>query len=357
MKHHQEWNRICPDCGKPEFSPYINVLTQQPVDDKRCGMCGRLSNCSYHLPPRKWAEEYAPKRETDNLSWEMRKQRRLESEKAKREFAQKEAERIASSFDPIGDMQPPKVQAYLDRMDELCRLMHVADNTLMDYLYTKASKERVDETFRRYRIGSTPKREVIYWQIDRRERVRAGKVMTYGPDGHRVKSRGANWVHAKLNMEQLAHQCLFGEHLLDDPTLTSGTTCQACKVYQACQPNTVKKRRRKQRSKNIHTRTIALVESEKTALFLTVKYPNIIWLATGGMKNFKHEMLWPLIGYDVIVLPDADALNEWSRKMETLNIEYAYNLVIPNWYLTLCTPEAQEKKWDFADMVLREEGQ
>ena len=52
-KAHREWNTTCPDCGrKGKFSPYIDIATMQPVDDKRCGRCSRLSNCGYHLPPR-----------------------------------------------------------------------------------------------------------------------------------------------------------------------------------------------------------------------------------------------------------------------------------------------------------------
>lgn len=355
MKHHREWNRICPDCGKPEFSPYINIHTQQPVDDKRCGMCGRLSNCGYHLPPRKWAEDYATEQKTDSLSWELRKQRRQEAEKAMRLFAQKEAERIANSFNPISDTQPPKVQAYLDRMEELCRLMHVHNNTLADYLYSTFPKERVDEVLNRYHVGSTLKREVIYWQIDRRGRVRAGKIMSYGNDGHRVKSKNATWTHSKDGIEQLAPQCLFGEHLLDDAKLTSGTTCEACKVYQTCQPYTPPKRNNKRGAKKKQTRSIALVESEKSVLFLSIKYPNILWLATGGKQNFKHEMLWTLYGYDVIILPDADAIDEWTRKMEMMNSEHDQHFTIPKWYREMCTPEARAKKWDLVDMILKKE--
>ena len=39
-----------------------------------------------------------------------------------------------------------------------------------------------------YRLGATRDGAVIFWQIDRTNRVRTGKVMQYNPnDGHRVK--------------------------------------------------------------------------------------------------------------------------------------------------------------------------
>ena len=55
-KAHREWNTTCPDCGrKGKFSPYIDTVTMEPVDDSQCGRCNRLSNCGYHLPPREVA--------------------------------------------------------------------------------------------------------------------------------------------------------------------------------------------------------------------------------------------------------------------------------------------------------------
>lgn len=290
-----------------------------PVDDKRCGKCNRLSNCGYHMPPREWAEQYAPKREwlsKEEYREQYKKQRR-ESEEAKYKFLQREAERKANSFDPIKEVQPPKVQAYLDRMGELCKLMQVHNNTLVDYLHLIESEEKVNAVLAKYHIGSTKQKEIIYWQIDLRGRVRTGKVMAYGNDGHRIKSKNANWMHAIEGIEQLAPQCLFGEHLLRE-----------------------------------HDGPIALVESEKTALIFSLLCPDTLWLATGGINGFVHDRLWPIMNYDVVVYPDADALYEWSKKAEIFNRE-GYNLIIPNEYRTMCTPEACQHKCDLADFLLQ----
>lgn len=329
VKSHN-WNRTCPSCGKREFSPYIDLYTGRPIDDKHCGKCNRETNCGYHQPPREWFAEHRPQ-STERLPkeqwWEQKRQRERETEEAKRLYLQREAERKARMLDPFRKEQHPDAQAYIDRMGELCEQSQSTDNDLARWLCTQFDKDKVDEVLRHYRTGSTRDGWIVYWQIDIHERVHAGKLMPYGSDGHRIKSKNANWAHAKDGIEQLADQCLFGEHRLmgwED--------------------------------------TIALVESEKTALFMAIKFPNILWLATGGKQNFKHEVLWPLCEHDVYVLPDADALDDWAEKIKELNRErplpgeedkgYGYHLTIPDVYREMCTTEARKKKWDIADMML-----
>lgn len=335
LAHYREmkqngWNRICPQCGQKSLSPYIDRYKGTPVDDKTCGKCSHEHKCGYHQPPREWFAEHRPQY-TERLPKEefkaMCMQRRREEEEAKRLYLQREAERKARMLDPFRMEQHPDAQAYIDRMGELCEQSQSTDNDLARWLCTQFDKDKVDEVLRFYRTGSTRDGWIVYWQIDIRERVHAGKLMPYGSDGHRIKSKNANWAHAKDGIEQLAEQCLFGEHRLmgwED--------------------------------------TIALVESEKTALIMAIKFPNILWLATGGKQNFKHEVLWPLCGHNVFVLPDADAIDEWAEKIEVLNREnplpgeedkgYGYRLIIPDVYRDMCTTEAIAKKMDIADMML-----
>lgn len=353
---HSSLNRICPNCGQKEFIPFIDLLTGEAVDDKRCGVCERKINCGYSMSPSEWAEKYAPPRE--RLPKEQWLAQQRQREKEAEELRRQAAERKANSFKPYVKTQPPKVQAYLDRMAALCKQMHNPNNTLMDYLYTIVpSKEKVDAAFDRYRIGSTKKRKVIYWQIDRDERVRTGKIMNYGSDGHRVRSENANWVHCQdctglATKEQLAPQCLFGEHLLSCSTTdfsdftdykTDGSSTSQEK--NQCNPSNPW-------SEN-NPRKIGVVESEKSAIILSILCPGIVWLATGGMDNFKTEMLEVIKPFDVVVYPDADALENWSKKIEQFNRD-GYHLYIPDWYRAMCTPEAREKKQDIADFLLIE---
>ena len=76
----------------------------------------------------------------------------------------------------------------------------------------------------RYRLGADRKGRVIFWQIDRDERICDGKVMAYGPDCHRLKEKehAPTWVSALLAKRHggkqegdIVRHCLFGLHLLN----------------------------------------------------------------------------------------------------------------------------------------------
>lgn len=323
IKCHQ-WNRKCPHCGQREFSPYINVYTGEPLDDKSCGKCNRETNCGYHEKPKDWFEKHRPEREwLPKEEYIARKrQERREAEEARRRY--EEQQRKKPRFDCFASEQHPKVEDYLECMGEWCEQSQSYTHALAQWLYTKFPRERANAMLKRYRVGGTRDGRTVYWQTDLRGRVRAGKVMGYGLDGHRLKGvAGAiNWVHAVYKMEQLAPQCLFGEHLLGV------------------------------QEKPLSTEEFSLVEGEKTAIAMSILMPKKIWLATGGKQNFKHELLWPICGLDVAVYPDADALDEWTAKVEELNRDYGYRMYIPDNYRAMCTPESKERKQDLADMLL-----
>ena len=313
------WNRTCPQCGKREFSPYIDLYTGRPIDDKHCGKCNRETNCGYHQPPREWFVEHRP----EHHEWlpreefiAQKRQERREAEEARRRY--EEEQRKKPRFDCFASKQHPAVQAYLDCMSHLCKKSKPHPHNLAQWLYSMFSHTRVDFVLERYRVGGTKDGRTVYWQTDLHNRVRVGKVMGYGKDGHRMKNvAGAiNWVHSLIGAEQLAQQCLFGEHILGGNV------------------------------EPLPTESIALVESEKTAIIMSLVMPNKTWLATGGKQNFKHDVLWPICEMDV------DALDDWSKKIEVLNREYGYRMYIPDDYRNMCTPEARKRKWDLADMML-----
>ena len=319
------WNRTCPQCGKREFSPYIDLYTGRPIDDKNCGKCNRETNSGYHQPPREWFAEHRP----EHREWLPREefiakkqQERREAEEARRRY--EEEQRKKPRFDYFAAEQPMEVQEYLNQMKHCLLKCQAYTHTLAQWLYTMFPRERVDYALNRYRVGGTRDGRTVFWGIDLRDRTRTGKVMAYGLDGHRKKGcPGAfNWVHSILGLKQLAPQCLFGEHILGGNVTP------------------------------LPTESVALVESEKTALIMSILVPQTTWLATGGKQNFKHEMLWTICEQDVAVYPDADALDNWSRKIEQLNSEHGYRFFIPDWYREMCTTEAIAKKMDIADMML-----
>ena len=99
--------------------------------------------------------------------------------------------------------------------------------------------------------------------------------------------------------------------------------------------------------------SLCLVESEKTALIMSLVCPDRVWLATGGKANFKAEMLVPLLGHDVAVYPDADALRDWQQRIQQLNREQGHRLYIPTGYYNLMDHDRPRSEgWDLADILL-----
>ena len=96
-----------------------------------------------------------------------------------------------------------------------------------------------------------------------------------------------------------------------------------------------------------------LVESEKTALIMSILCPGRVWLATGGKQNFKEQMVAPLAGMEVLLFPDADALADWYTRAMQLNRTLGTRLHIPTWYYDLMKhPEAKAAGWDLADVII-----
>lgn len=371
------WNNICPSCGQRKFSPYIDTVTGKPIAEKECGRCCRERSCAYHMPPREWFKDNPP----EQREWlpreqyiELMRQRRRETEQAKQ----------APLLSPQrGTVQSSRyeVEEYSKRMDELCLKSRSDQNHLARWLATRFPEEQVAQVLARYRTGSTRDGRIIYWQIDEQGQVRAGKVMAYDPTtGHRVKEsspplippkgEGQNcdagtpppwgrsgggqppvcWVHSmKIDGikfdEMLAPQCLFGLHL---PPLLSpqGGMTQSVRSQSSPLGGT----------EGGQGWEGAIVESEKTALIMSLVCPDRVWLATGGKQSLKETMLRPLIGYEVEVYPDADALADWYTRTVEMNRTIGTHLHIPTWYYDLMNhDEARNAGLDLADILMSEE--
>ena len=314
-KAHREWNTTCPDCGRRgKFSPYIDTTTMRPVDDRTCGRCNRLSNCGYHLPPRMVKNGFIKKEE-----------RYANSPSINRGGVSGDAERI-----------------HYSRMRRACEQSQPWGSHLVTWLRTRFPRDAVAAALKRYRVGGTPDGATLWWQIDEQGRVHTGKAMQYNPlTGHRVKEQGfpVNWAH-RMRLygepsELVVPQCLFGEHLA--PLLSSQGGKTAMPEYSPLG----------------EIEGAAIVESEKTALILSLVKPDTVWLATGGKANLKASMLAPLIGLEVAVYPDADALSDWYARIVEMNRTLGTRLHIPTWYYNLMDhPEAIARGLDLADILL-----
>ena len=325
-------NRKCPRCGQMTFVPYVHADTGHAVDDHECGRCNRECKCQYHLPPKEWYALHQPKPQQwlDLDQWKaLQRERQRQQREAQRAWEQKRQEeaRKRPPFNPYSMVQAPHIVHYLQHLTALCLRLQGTNSVLGNWLIGQFGKERVEAVFERYYVGATPDGATVYWQLDHHGRMRAGKVMLYGPDGHRAKHvrRAVTWVNCMPEygcMERPVPLCLFGEHLLMDSD-----------------------------------RPIALVESEKTALIMAIVAPQYTWLATGGKGNASDKMMWPLAGERVMVLPDSDAIEGWRERLQTINREYGTRMYIPPEYLHMMSRVQEPAKGlDVADMYfMREE--
>ncbi len=340
------WNKICPICKQPKFSPYIDTVTNEPIAPKECGRCCREKSCAYHMTPSEWFKdnppekrEWLPKEQYIELMRQRRREARVASPPT---LSQGEGTSSAMPVSPLLGRGKGEAASYLSHMSTLCHKSRSDKNNLARWLCTQFPEEQVAEVLARYRTGSSRDGRIIYWQIDHRGQVRAGKVMAYNPDGHRRKEGSGNvcWVHSiKIDGirfdEMLAPQCLFGEHLA--PLLSPQGGKTAMPEYSPLG----------------EIEGAAIVESEKTALIMSLIKPDTVWLATGGKANFKEQMLAPLIGLEVAVYPDADALHDWYTRAVEMNRTLGTHLHIPTWYYNLMDhDEARREGWDLADVVM-----
>ena len=178
---------------------------------------------------------------------------------------------------PIFKQEPPA--SFIDNSDDgpfKKSLKHYDRNHLITFLSGVFGVAPVNKMIGEYFIGTSKHWDgsTVFWQIDRYGRVHGGKIMQYNPDnGKRVKKPKSRvtWVHSALRIPDYnLRQCLFGEHLL------------------ARYPG----------------KTVAIVESEKTAMIASGVFDDCITLATGGFDNLKFEMCEALYGRDVILMPD-----------------------------------------------------
>lgn len=171
------------------------------------------------------------------------------------------------------------------------------------FLHTIFTEEQVKEVVSRYHLGVTWDGHVIFWEIDSRGFIRSGKIMRYDTaTGHRLKNGDKDkpdWVHSRLLSSLKWHhadvsdifrqigskkniqpdkwklnQVLFGEHLLRDA------------------------------SNDI---PVGIVESEKTAVIMSVVRPSMIWLSCGGYSSLRtcltgsHDIL---LGRRIVLFAD-----------------------------------------------------
>lgn len=247
----------CPACRhrSKTFSRYIAATTGRHIAPE-VGRCSRESNCGYHYTPRQY-------------------------------------------FAANGITNPP--QPYMPRTEVIKHTSYIPphifkaslaaynSNCFTQYLTSLFGAVAAGQAVARYCIGTSRywHGATAFWQVDGQGRVRTGKVMLYNPTtGRRVKQpyNHITWAHTALKLPDYhLQQCLYGEHLL---------------------PNS--------------TKTIAIAESEKTAIIGSICLPQYTWLAAGSLTQLTATRCSILKGRTVHLFPDLNAYDKWTAKAREL---------------------------------------
>lgn len=292
----------CPACGDPSsFAYYLDGDTGEVID-KSVGRCNHESGCGYHYTPKQYFE--------DNPQ--------LKDRKAASTPVVTVARRIDEAADRI-DYIPFKYVSMSASYDNcliefLCGLLDIGSSQC----------PAIEKIMQDYAIGSSRNRGTVFWQIDIKGKVRAGKIILYDRyTGHRSHELGGvNWVHAILKKKGVLKsdfslkQCLFGEHLL--------------KMYP--------------------DKPVAVVESEKSAIIASAVFDSHIWLATGGKSQFSDKMD-VLKGRDITLFPDVDGFHEWQKRADLLR-EKGFTVKVSDVLEKNATDEERKAKIDIADWII-----
>ena len=281
----------CPNCSKISLVIFIDSDTGEAMENY--GRCDRETKCGFFYHPSK-----------DGF------QNRTNSEISNDAFIE-----ISPSF----------------HKNDLVDLMMCNDNNFLKYLRFLFGNTITNSIQKKYKIGTLPEfnNGTIFWQIDERKKVRAGKIIQYLETGKRTKN--ITWMHQFLKMkkeisEYNLSQCLFGLHLIKDD------------------------------KKSI----IALVESEKTACIMSVIFPDFLWLACGAKGEFKWKKLEPIKHRKIIAYPDCETQKNglttyevWKQKAIEFN-RNGYEITVSDLLEKETTEEQKTKGIDIADFFMRE---
>lgn len=290
----------CPQCGKREFKRYMDNETGNYMSE-HVGICNRLYNCGYHYTPKQFF--------ANNPNAKM-----LEVGKPLyRVFPT--SNMVSNTFSTIPLSIFEKSQS------------HYESNNFVLYLKSLFHYDVMMQLVKQFHIGTSKywNNATVFWQIDILGNVRAGKIMLYdGVTGKRRKDydgkKYINWAHTALKLPNYnLVQSLFGEHQLRNEPID---------------------------------KTIAIVESEKTAVLMTVLLPQYVWLATGGLHNLKAENTSILRGRKVILFPDLNAFDKWKVK-ETELLRIGCSVTTSDLLERLATPNDKSEGYDLADYFIK----
>ena len=295
---------VCPGCGKKEFTRYIDTDTNQHIAPS-VGMCNRKNNCGYHyIPSQFFADKGAkppPLKKTFNFN--------------------QEEKSVSKKVNHINIEMFKKSLKDYDENNFVKFLINqfgngVATGLTEKYFIGTSGHLFFSKNFPGYK---STKGASIFWQIDTAMNIRGGKVIQYSPDsGKRLKVPfdHVQWAHSITKIPDYElHQCFFGEHLLEG-----------------------------------NNKPVCIVEAEKSAIVATAYYPDINWLASGGLEGLNEDKFRVLHGRSVTLCPDLKGYDKWCQK--AFDLSHITSIKVSDYLEKIATEDERKQSLDIADYLL-----
>ncbi|GAA4762885.1 MULTISPECIES: DUF6371 domain-containing protein [Flavobacterium] len=159
------------------------------------------------------------------------------------------------------------IQKYIDESVIWKYFRVTPENNLLQYLRKKYGDLKTEDAKETYALGTSKDRGIIFWSINTDLKVQKAKIAYYDANGKRTSK-----FKIPYKNEDGYFNCLFGEHLIDDKIKAK--------------------------------KTIVLTESEKTAIVGYILFSQYVWVAYGGINGLTENKVSPLIGHNVLIIPD-----------------------------------------------------
>ena len=284
--------------AEQSFSRYINTETGEQLADH----VGKCLHCNFHYTPKQFFEDA-----------------KNEGNAPKQKRGEKKVLKSAPKEAKLTSIKEPSFMPF-----ELFKqsLNGYNNNYFVSFLYQHFGTTGANELISRYYIGTSKHwtGATVFWQIDIKGKIRAGKIMLYSPTtGKRIKEPFSHiqWVHSVLKLPDYElKQCLFGEHLLRD-----------------------------------NTKPVAIVESEKTAIIASAYLPQFVWLACGSLNSLGAERCAALKGKNVVLFPDLKGFDKWKEKAKEL--AHLARFTVSDLLESKATERQKEQGLDIADYLLQ----
>ena len=294
----------CPLClhRNKTFKRYIDQQTGECLAN-HVGRCDREEKCGYHYTPRQY-------------------------------FAQNPYD---VRIQPVTTVKAMPVKQVFNHLPAALVTQSMVEkayihNNFIVFLAGMFSWDTALQAAERYKIGTSKHWHgaTVFWQADTKGRVRTGKIMLYNKTTCKRVKQPFNhiaWVHSLVGRGQLAVASgQLGEQLPVHSGQLAAGSCKTIAEPANCPPPTANFLLQ-QCFFGEHLlldgakATVAITESEKTAVMASIMMPGFIWLAAGSLHGLNVDKCQALQNRTVLLFPDVGAYGTWHDRARTLNLK------------------------------------